>query len=44
MNWKLQVMKIIEKEYKDGLVSGVLIGGGLATFLLSRNQRPRRYY
>jgi hypothetical protein len=38
MNWKLQVLKIVKKEWKDGFVSGALMGSGLSTFFLARKR------
>ncbi len=38
MNWKHQVLKIVRKEWNDGFITGLCLGGGLATFLLSRKR------
>jgi hypothetical protein len=38
MNWRYQVLKIVQKEWKDGFVSGLCLGGGVVTVLLARRR------
>ena len=38
MNWRYQVLKIVQKEWKDGFVSGLCLGGGIGMILLSRKR------
>ncbi len=38
MNWRYQVLKIVEKEWKDGFVSGLCLGFGVTALLLSRKR------
>ena len=38
MNWRYQVLKIVQKEWKDGFVAGLSLGFGVTALLLSRKR------
>lgn len=38
MNWKYQVLNIVQKEWKDGFVSGLSLGFGVTTLFFSRKR------